>query len=125
MAFVKGSVTLFTADGTEIGGKRQVTINLNITTDDSTVMGDSWTSAAAILNGWDATVNGLMVVSDAGQAALIAAATTGTAITAVVSNGSISRSGSALVTKISESYAHDKLATYDVTLQGVGTLTLA
>lgn len=116
--------TVLNPDFEVVAGQRDASINMaGDTIDTSSKDGDGWKTAAVGLLGWDADLDGIIVDTNAGLAAIEAAYNARTAVKVRMAfpDGS-HKSGEALITSMPTKVPMGGEATYSVKMQGNGPL---
>lgn len=127
METVKGIDFIVEVNGVQVGGQQGATLNrskevIEATTKDS----NGWKESVAGLKEWGIDADGLIVIDDAGYAALEDSFMNDTKLTvALVTPSGTRYQGEVIVTDFPLEAGFEDMATYSVTLEGSGELALA
>lgn len=124
MATHKGKSGAVYVGSQVVGEVRSFSLTESANEVDTSVMNTDWTKVDTTQNSWEATMEMFWDPDDTGQTGV----TLGSKITVSLypqgnTTGLVVREGSALVTGIETSQAHDNIVTANVTLKGDGILS--
>ncbi|MCD6177553.1 MAG: hypothetical protein J7K29_06925 [Candidatus Cloacimonetes bacterium] len=129
---VRADKVLLKYSGTAIGAQRGATLTINSDTIETTAKEDAWATFVTGKRNWTIDCDALVVLTDAGRTALETAAKDGTTIDVVLeltddaeTPNTTTYTGTAIVTSYQITASMGDVATYSVSLQGIGELTIA
>lgn len=126
---VNADTVLLRVGGIEVGAQRNATLTINAETLDATAKQDGWQEFLPGKKNWTVDCDALIVVGDTSRSALENALINGETVNVEINitdgTTTTTYSGSGYITSMQLTFSMGDVATYSISIQGSGALSIA